>query len=764
MLFNTQRFALSLVILLAAMLWWMPSDPAQAQDRDQVGREFPQLRIPAPVRGADIVNALGRRLPEVAAFYGKSEEELTNILNQDDSAWIDHEGRLLYICDSDSVPTHSENDDETGRGRARNSGVVTAASPYPLNNTFLLHSRPGASKVIFLDFDGHTTTGTSWNNSFNGGASIITPPYDIDGNPSSFSSTELERIQYIWQRVAEDFAAFDVDVTTEDPGVEALRRTTTSDQNYGIRVAIGGSSYDWYGAGAGGVAYVGSFRATSDTPCFVFTAQLGTGNEKYTAEATSHEVGHTLGLSHDGVTGGTAYYQGHSNWAPIMGVGYYRDVTQWSKGDYNLANNKEDDLAVMQNYGITYRADDHGNSISAATPLSGPAPNVAGKIERNTDLDFFSFTTGGGAASFTVAVAPRGPNLDVRLTLYNAGGGMISWSNASTLGTSLSANLSAGVYYLSVEGAGTGDAVTAYTDYSSLGDYVLTGSFNASNLAAPVAGASATPTAGYAPLTVAFSSAGSSDPDGSIVSYSWNFGNGVTSSLPNPSYTYTSAGSFTATLTVTDNDGLSASANVVITVSAPPNQLPTAVASATPTAGYAPLTVAFSSAGSSDPDGTIVGYSWNFGNGATSTAANPSYTYTSTGTFIATLTVTDDRGGQASSALTIVVSQNPNNVIFVGAINMSLAVSAGGNTAQAEVIIVDASGAVRPGATVTGSWSGLTTGAVTGTTNSQGRVVLSSKKSNKKGNFTFTVTNVSASGYTYDASRNVRTGNSIANF
>jgi hypothetical protein len=118
MFFQAQRCAFSLVILLAAMLWWMPSDPAQAQDRDQVGREFPQLRIPAPVRGADIVNALGRRLPEVAAFYGKSEEELTIILNQDDSAWIDHEGRLLYICDSDTVPTHSENDDDSGRGRA----------------------------------------------------------------------------------------------------------------------------------------------------------------------------------------------------------------------------------------------------------------------------------------------------------------------------------------------------------------------------------------------------------------------------------------------------------------------------------------------------------------------------------------------------------------------------------------------------------------------------------------------------------------------
>jgi hypothetical protein len=75
--------------------------------------------------------------------------------------------------------------------------------------------------------------------------------------------------------VAEDFAGFDVDVTTEDPGVEALRRTTSSDNAHGIRVCMGGSSSDWLGAGAGGVAYIGSFSWSSDTPTYVFTENLG---------------------------------------------------------------------------------------------------------------------------------------------------------------------------------------------------------------------------------------------------------------------------------------------------------------------------------------------------------------------------------------------------------------------------------------------------------------------------------------------------------
>ena len=239
----------------------------------------------------------------------------------------------------------------------------------------------------------------------------------IDGDASSFSATELERIQYIWQRVSEDFAPFDVDVTTEDPGLEALRRTSSSDQSYGVRAVIGGSSYDWYGAGAGGVAYIGSFNWSSDTPCFIWKAQLGNGNEKYTAEAISHEVGHTLGLRHDGQTNGTAYYQGHGNWAPIMGASYYRDVTHWSRGDYSQSNNTEDDLQVMQGYGIGYRADDHSNATAGATMLAGANPVAAGRIERSTDVDHFSFTTGSGQISFTVAVAPRGSVTLISLSL-----------------------------------------------------------------------------------------------------------------------------------------------------------------------------------------------------------------------------------------------------------------------------------------------------------------------------------------------------------
>ncbi len=96
---------------------------------------------------------------------------------------------------------------------------------------FLLHSNPGATKRIFLDFDGHTTTGTAWNQSY--GTTIVTPAYDIDNNPSSFSSTELANIREIWERVSEDFLPFNVDVTTEDPGINALTKSNGTDTDWG---------------------------------------------------------------------------------------------------------------------------------------------------------------------------------------------------------------------------------------------------------------------------------------------------------------------------------------------------------------------------------------------------------------------------------------------------------------------------------------------------------------------------------------------------
>lgn len=173
--------------------------------------------------------------------------------------------------------------------------------------------------------------------------------------------------------------------------------------------------------------------------------------------------------------------------------------------------------------------------------------------------------------------------------------------------------------------------------------------------AAPVAQVTATPSSGTAPLLVQLSSAGSSDPDGAIASYAWNFGDGQTGTGPSPSHAFTAAGSYTVTLTVTDTDGATAAKSTTVTVAAA-NQLPTAVIQATPTAGAAPLLVNVNGASSTDPDGSIVEYKWDFGNGQTATGPTSSTTYASAGSYTVRLTVKDDKGATRSATTTVVVS------------------------------------------------------------------------------------------------------------
>jgi PKD repeat protein len=174
---------------------------------------------------------------------------------------------------------------------------------------------------------------------------------------------------------------------------------------------------------------------------------------------------------------------------------------------------------------------------------------------------------------------------------------------------------------------------------------------------APTAAATATPSSGTAPLEVAFDSSGSTDADGTIVSWFWEFGDGATSVEPNPTHQY-AAGTYVATLHVTDDEGGTASTTVPVRS----NAGPTAVASADVTSGDGPLTVTFTGSGSLDPDGSIVSYQWDFGDGDASTEADPTHTY-SPGIHTATLTVTDDEGATATATVTIDVNSRPTSSV-----------------------------------------------------------------------------------------------------
>ncbi|HVJ84231.1 MAG TPA: SdrD B-like domain-containing protein [Caulifigura sp.] len=389
------------------------------------------------------------------------------------SANLPHDDHRLAV---DAIPAFVD--------AAAASAAPQAAPPYHLSQTFLLNSLPGASQTIYLDFDGHVTTGTWWNSS-RSMPTITTPAFSLEGD-ASFSDFELERIQRIWQRVAEDFAPFHINVTTQDYGVSAITKSGSGDTTFGVRVIIGGSSMDWYGSSAGGVAYYDTYGSSTDMGVFVFSISQFNG-EKAIAEAASHEVGHSLGLVHDG-QGATAYYAGHgggpTGWAPIMGVGYSQELTQWSKGEYPNANATQDDLAVITSArnGVTYRVDDYGSSRETASVLvttgagSEKLVDVAGLIERNTDQDWFSFTSTGGLVDLTISGIASGSNIDLAALIYNADGQLVYESNPADLAhATISTILAPGDYTLMIDGVGARGLADGYSDYASLGQYFIRG-------------------------------------------------------------------------------------------------------------------------------------------------------------------------------------------------------------------------------------------------------------------------------------------------
>ncbi len=149
-------------------------------------------------------------------------------------------------------------------------------------------------------------------------------------------------------------------------------------------------------------------------------------------------------------------------------------------------------------------------------------------------------------------------------------------------------------------------------------------------------------------LTCSFDGSGSRDPDGTITSYSWNFGNGVTASGPSVSDTYAAGGQYTVTLIVADNGGATNAESQTVIVNAPP------VASFT--FSCSAFTCTFYGSGSFDSDGTIASYAWQFGDSTAGTGVTVKHTYRAPGTYTVTLTVTDNGGaiGVQSNNLTLV--------------------------------------------------------------------------------------------------------------
>ncbi|MBD3257512.1 PKD domain-containing protein, partial [candidate division GN15 bacterium] len=180
-----------------------------------------------------------------------------------------------------------------------------------------------------------------------------------------------------------------------------------------------------------------------------------------------------------------------------------------------------------------------------------------------------------------------------------------------------------------------------------------------SNDVAPVADFIGSPTSGDFPLDVTFTDQSSGNP----TSWSWDFGDGGSSTAQNPSHTYTAAGTYTVTLTASNAFGFDDEVKTnYITVTTPP--APTAAFSGTPTSGTFPLEVSFTDESTDNP----TSWSWDFGDGGTSAAQNPSHTYTAAGTYTVTLTASNAYGSddEIKTDYITVTAPPPPTADFVG--------------------------------------------------------------------------------------------------
>lgn len=379
--------------------------------------------------------------------------------------------------------------------RKKDQPQVSSTSGVTADNVFKLHSRPGASKTVFIDFDGAEISDTAWNND-SGVKAWKARPYDMDNKPKSFNTQEIGAMADIWRRIAEDFAPFEVDVTTEDPGrtkPDTAWILVTHSEHRGKQPLPASDSSS--------VAYMNVFGFSHTS--YYSPAMLYYNNMEDPAVisgAASHSVGHMLGLSHDTSSpSGKSGSKSLVSWAPIMGLDHRKHVTQWSNGDYRGAANTQNDIGILIG-ALDSRGDDHADSrFDRGTPLvidrkgyivvSNPGTDPKnqhsenkGLIEDRDDIDVFVFNTGSGTVDITVTPAwtgsaqgiLRGANLDVHVALFNAAGKKVAEHDPrNETNSNLKTQVSAGRYKLEVQGVG--NATGPYSSYGSIGQYYISG-------------------------------------------------------------------------------------------------------------------------------------------------------------------------------------------------------------------------------------------------------------------------------------------------
>ena len=530
------------------------------------------------------------------------------------------------------------------------SGATAAGVP-------ALSSRPGAPASLYLNFGGDNVS--SWL-----GYSPGTIP------AFSGSSTTMEEI---WQVVAENYSPFNLNVTTVKP--------TSGEVS---QIDIGGNG-SWTGGTYGGIAQVGGMSGSSPSnPVrgFVFPDNLGGGYYWYVADASTHESGHNMGLQHQsswsGSTKTNEYQSGPGDGtAPTMGNSYYASRSMWWYG-LNTNDSYQNDMSVIGSNPFGYAPLATGTTAGTAHPLtaSGGSLSASGVLDSMTETDYWSFSTSGGAISFTVSdpyssdLGATYGNLHPKLEITDGSGNVVvGWQDTDSGSVSWSGSLAAGSYRIVVGSHGISSAATANNYGFDVGTYTISGTV--STLPGVPTGVTAAPADSQ--VTVSW------NPSGGATSY--NLYRATTSGSEASYQTGITTTSFTDTgltdgttyyyeVSAVNASGESAlSSEVQATPNPPPSVINPASANPSPVTGSSTNlsvlgadnigeTLTYTWALTSEPSGANPVFS---DNGST-TAHDTTVTFNEAGTYTFQATFSDPSGLSNSSSVTVVVNQTETSI------------------------------------------------------------------------------------------------------